>query len=58
LNKPETERIVRNKGNSKTSREEKLAIIASDARWRGSHPPIVVARHGSWGCTGDWEKKA
>jgi hypothetical protein len=39
LNKPETERIVRNKGKSQTSYEEKMAIIASDARWRGSLLP-------------------
>jgi hypothetical protein len=38
-NKPETERIVRNKGKSQTSNEEKMAIIASDANWRGSLPP-------------------
>jgi hypothetical protein len=31
LNKPETERIVRNKGKSRTSNEGKLTIIASDA---------------------------
>jgi hypothetical protein len=39
LNKPETNRIVRNKGKSQTSNEEKMAIIASDANWRGSLPP-------------------
>jgi hypothetical protein len=39
LNKPETNGIVRNKGKSQTSNEEKMAIIASDANWRGSLPP-------------------
>jgi hypothetical protein len=39
LNKPETNRIVRNKGKSQTSNEEKMAIIASDANWRGSLLP-------------------
>jgi hypothetical protein len=64
LNKPETETIVRNKGKSQTSHEEKMAIIASDAHWRDSllprrrPAPVVVARHGSWGYAGDWEKKA
>jgi hypothetical protein len=38
LNKPETERIVKNKGKSQTSHEEKMAIIASDAHRRGSLP--------------------
>jgi hypothetical protein len=39
LNKPETNMIVRNKGKSQTSNEEKMAIIASDANWRGSLLP-------------------
>jgi hypothetical protein len=39
LNKPETNRIVRNKGKFQTSNEEKMVIIASDANWRGSLPP-------------------
>jgi hypothetical protein len=39
LNKPETNGIVRNKGKSQASNEEKMAIIASDANWRGSLPP-------------------
>jgi hypothetical protein len=39
LNKPKTNRIVRNKWKSQASNEEKMAIIASDANWRGSLPP-------------------
>jgi hypothetical protein len=39
LDKPETNRIVRNKGKSQASNEEKMAIIAFDGNWRGSLPP-------------------
>jgi hypothetical protein len=39
LNKPETNRIVRNKGKSQAGNEEKMAIITSDANWRGSLLP-------------------
>jgi hypothetical protein len=51
LNKPETNRIIRNKGKFQTSNEEKMAIITSDAIWRGSLPPlggttpVVAPRH-------------
>jgi hypothetical protein len=39
LNKPETEVIVRNKGESRTNRKGKLTIITSDGHWRDSLPP-------------------
>jgi hypothetical protein len=39
LNKPETNKIVKNKGKSQTNNKEKMAIIASGANWRGSLPP-------------------
>jgi hypothetical protein len=52
LNKPETERIVRNKGKSHTSNEEKMAIIASDAHWRDSLPPR--RRRGACCCCPPW----
>jgi hypothetical protein len=64
LNKPETNRIVRNKGKSRTNNKEKIAIIASDANWRGSLPPR--RRRGACccslplvfgGCTGNLEEK-
>jgi hypothetical protein len=52
LDKPETERIVRNKGKSQTSNGEKMVIIASDAHWRGSLPPR--RRHGACCCSPPW----
>jgi hypothetical protein len=30
---------------------------ATPFRFVGGATPVVVARHGSWGCVGDWEKK-
>jgi hypothetical protein len=31
---------------------------AAPFRIVGGATPAVVTRHGSWGCAGDWEKKA
>jgi hypothetical protein len=42
LNKSETERIVRNKGKSQTSNEEKMAIIASSVARRLLLLPAMV----------------
>jgi hypothetical protein len=64
LNEPETEGIVRNKGKSKTSHGESWRSLpltragAAPFRIVGGEAPAVVTRHGSWGCAGDWEKKA
>jgi hypothetical protein len=64
LNEPETEGIVRNKGKSKTSHGESWRSLpptragAAPFRIVGGAAPAVVTRHGSWGCTGDWVKKA
>jgi hypothetical protein len=52
LNKPETERIFRNKGKSQTTNEEKMAIIPSDANWHGSLPPR--RRRGACCCSPPW----
>jgi hypothetical protein len=64
LNKPEIEGIVRNKGKSKTSVKKIWRSLpptragAAPFCLVGGAAPVVAARHGSWGCAGDWEKKA
>jgi hypothetical protein len=63
--------ILKQRGSSET--EENLRQVMKKS-WRslppthagaapfclvgGAAPVVVVARHGSWGCAGDWEKKA
>jgi hypothetical protein len=64
LNEPETERIVRNRGKSKTSHGDSWRSLppmragAAPFRLISGTTPVVVARHGSRSCAGDLEKKA
>jgi hypothetical protein len=64
LNESETERIIRNRGKSKTSHGESWRSLpltragAAPFRLVGGAAPAIAACHGSWDCAGDLEKKA